>query len=153
MHERSARLQREGGLAKEVTPSDKAAHGLTPVWHDENARIDVSKPMDPAFFAKVYGEAQLGAALSPLSRESLNQGARSIGVTPGRTNAETVSRITSHLTQGRYSANFGAATSVKAGGVAKGTRGTKGVRFPCLTRIKWRGAATVRGCGSTSARP
>lgn len=56
----------------------------------------------------MYGEHQLGAALSRYPLSELRQMAQSAGIQGGRSKEEAVSRLTSHFTQGRYSADFGA---------------------------------------------
>lgn len=120
IHERSARLQREQGLRSELNPEtlppgpmgigktvpvfENGAH-LLPA--DRVREINLAAPIDPNFLMRLYGEHGLGAELSNFTgRQRLNEAAEIAGVKPGRTNAETISRITSHVTQGRYSANF-----------------------------------------------
>ncbi len=73
-------------------------------------------PPDPHFLAQLYGEHQLGAALDRLSgTRTLNEIAKGQGIAPGATRAETISRITAHVTNGRYSYDFPTASAAKSG--------------------------------------
>jgi hypothetical protein len=117
IHERSARLQREQGLTAEVKPAanphatelhvvgthaDVAAAGFA------NRNVSLAGNPDAHFLTTLYGEHQLGAALSRHTAPELQGTARDLGLLhPGRTKAEIVSHITAHITEGRYSANFG----------------------------------------------
>lgn len=105
LHATSARLQREQRLAREVKPGE---------------RLQIVQRVDPHRFGPdqhgvqllnafhtAYGDHQIGAALATQTHPELRTMAREIGVTPGRSPAETVSRITAHVTHGRYGANFG----------------------------------------------
>ena len=104
IHERSARLQREGNLPREVSSSEnpKAIRTDLP-WRG----IDPFRTPDPHFLVTVYGEHQLGSALSKYTPIIYRRIAAEQGVQPARTKAETISRITAKVTNGRYSANFG----------------------------------------------
>jgi hypothetical protein len=62
----------------------------------------------------LYGEHQLGAALSIDPADALRERAQRLGISASGTKAQLVSRITAHVTQGRYSANFGKSSSGKA---------------------------------------
>jgi hypothetical protein len=105
IHERSARLQREGGLQAEVQPVGARGH-LEAIGRVHESALDPYAPPNPSALRTLYGEHQLGAALSRYSGEKVREAARQVGVTPGRSKAETVSRITAAVTEGRYSANF-----------------------------------------------
>ena len=112
IHERSARLQREGGLKAEVTPDEAGRYGqrlqVQPNHGLEGREFNPAAPPDTQVLVPLYGEHQLGAALSRYGQDMLKQTAAAEGVAPGRTKADTVSRITAHVTEGRYSANFSA---------------------------------------------
>lgn len=110
LHERSARLQREGGLKAEAKPGEK----LTPVRKIEGREFDISAHPDAHFLAQLYGEHVLGAALARYPHSALREAAAGAGVKPGASKAETVSRLTAHVTEGRYSANFGASKPATA---------------------------------------
>jgi hypothetical protein len=124
IHERSARLQREGGLTAEVKPAANpqatelhvvGTHAGVAAAGFANRNISLAGNPDAHFLTTLYGEHQLGAALSRHTTPELQGTARDLGLLhPGRTKAEIVSHITAHITNGRYSANFGGAKKVAA---------------------------------------
>jgi hypothetical protein len=72
--------------------------------------------------AATYGEHQLGAFAYQFSAATLREIAGNLSLEhPGRSRKDMVSAIVSHVTQGRYSANFGDT-------LASGHRATKGPR-------------------------
>lgn len=109
IHAKSARMQREQGLPAEVKPGGE----LKPVTDMSGRDFDPLAPVNPHLLSTLYGEHQLGAALSRYDKSRLGEAAAAAHVTTGRTNGETVSRITAAVTGGRYSANFSAKASGK----------------------------------------
>lgn len=123
MHARSARLQRAGGLRSEAQPDahngaealrskiePTRSHATHPEEYERQfgaPEINLSKGLNPHEIAWQYGEHQTGAVLTRYNHEQLRAAAHEIGIQPGRSKADTVSRLTAHVTQGRYSANFG----------------------------------------------
>ena len=90
------------GQRAEARPGDR----LAPVSYDDSMRIDPHGTPSVAQLQRIYGDRQLGAALTGYSHETLKAMARQVGAQPGRTSDETVSRITAKMTGGRYTANF-----------------------------------------------
>jgi hypothetical protein len=109
IHERAARLQREGGLPREARPGET----LTPRAGTHGARFDPMAHVDPHQLVNLYGEHQLGNALHGYTKGRLDEVTHDLGIKSGRSNADTVSRITAHVTEGRYSADFGAHAGAK----------------------------------------
>jgi hypothetical protein len=122
VHEHSARLQREGGLAKEVRPGHEKAIGNMP----ESYRTDPFNMPKPSTIKTVYGEHQYGAVLHNYTHETLREEARAQGIEhTGRSKAETISIMTARATEGRYSANFGS-TAKATGGAKRASTATAG---------------------------
>jgi hypothetical protein len=117
MHERSARLQREGGLKAEVRPGAGLRAVKAVPGYDTNPAL----APNARFLAQHYGEHQLGAALSRETAAKLRTTAEHEGLSTSGGKAALVSRITAHVTEGRYSANFGAGGKA---GAAKGEGAT-----------------------------
>jgi hypothetical protein len=111
IHEKSARLQQEQGLKAEVVPPRGARPGdimLTPVGKMPDRVFEPFSPPDIATIKTLYGEHQLGAALSRYSLDRLlaTPEAKSIPGASKMTKDALVSALTAHVTQGRYSADF-----------------------------------------------
>lgn len=103
-----------------LTPEEREAAGLKP----ESAEFDGTrreghiaewKPINPGAapdaisLANLYGEHQLGAALERLKESktgTLEETAQNLGLKPGRSKNETIQRIVTHVTEGRYNAGF-----------------------------------------------
>ena len=117
----------------ELTPAERAARGLKPELDPHSVKsireiqaegprtgkftphgesqFNIGRAVNPHELADTYGEHQLAAVLHQYSHAGLKEAAASVGVKPGATKAETVSRITSHVTEGRYNGRFGSAKS------------------------------------------
>jgi hypothetical protein len=121
IHQRAARLQREGNLPKESRPEEhgKVVKGIL----EPQARFEARQQDEgfwnpgkiyPASNAKVYGEENLGAVLSRISTQRLVEHAGDNGIAHGSSRASVISAITAHYTEGRYSANFAKAAAPKS---------------------------------------
>lgn len=105
IHDQSARLQREMRLRAEASPTDD----LVPL-HVDQPLVQSNKYGVPDVYglAVTYGEHQLGAFAYQFSAATLREIAGNLSLEhPGRSRKDMVSAIVSHVTQGRYSANFG----------------------------------------------
>ncbi|MFX8652944.1 hypothetical protein ABTM19_19675, partial [Acinetobacter baumannii] len=91
------------GLKPEALPSP-TGENLYPISDRVGHQFNVYIQPDAKKLVSIFGEHQLGAALTLFTPDKLNQTAKDVGVKPGKSKAETVSRIVAHVTQGRYSA-------------------------------------------------
>jgi hypothetical protein len=109
-HETAARLQREQGLRPESQPGQP----LVVQGNQQGHRFEPTAPINPSELARLYGEHQLGAALSAYSKEALLRAAEANHIAVGRgSHASIVSKMTAAVTGGRYSANFPKASTTK----------------------------------------
>jgi hypothetical protein len=78
--------------------------------------MDMTKTASVDLLVRAYGEHQLGTALNRFSAGKVREIAVESGVKPGRSKEETISRITVHVTEGRYNGRFGS-----SGGRSRGS--------------------------------
>lgn len=105
IHERAARLQREGGLKAESQPGQELHAKISGV------RIDPyeTPAQQVRTLVHIYGEEQLGNALHAEGGRTtgkLQEMARELGLKASASRATNLSNIVAHVTEGRYSANF-----------------------------------------------
>ena len=127
IHERSARLQKDQGLKAEAKPGEKLQKvgntdiSIMPGTHGEQLLTAMHE---------FYGDHQIGAAISGLSHTQLQRMAKESGLAAGGSHADLVSRITSHVTEGRYSANFGSTHAAKGEKTSTGKASRKAAKSP-----------------------
>jgi hypothetical protein len=104
------------GLRAEAHPADD----LVPLHTDKPLLQSYTYGVPDIYgLAAAYGEHQLGAFAYQFSAATLREIAGNLSLEhPGRSRKDMVSAIVSHVTQGRYSANFGDT-------LASGNRATK----------------------------
>jgi hypothetical protein len=114
VHATAAHLQAAQHLPAEVAPAfgkDAYRQHLTTVGTTDQRLLDPYGAPNPRALAALYGEHQLGAALSRYTPEQVRAAATSVHVSTTGSKDALVSRITAAVTGGRYSANFAAAKS------------------------------------------
>jgi hypothetical protein len=89
----------------------------------EESALNPHRAPNPEALARLYGEHQLGAALSRYSTDTLRASARdaSLHISERATREEVVSRLTAYGTHGHYSADYAGRGEVS--GAGGGTRG------------------------------
>ncbi len=116
------------GLKAEARPGEALLRreGYTHQSGDENPYLRGKGEVES--LKNVFGEHQLGNALSRMPRNDLVTTAREYGLKASGTKEDLVARITQHVTEGRYSGRFpkeGATTSTKAPKASGGTRSSR----------------------------
>lgn len=146
IHAKAARLQKEQGLRAETqfTPNEDGIQNLTPIAEAGTVKMDAGATGLSADYVrnlvKLYGEHQLGVALSGYSMTSLREAASGLGVKSVTSKAALISAITSHVTEGRYSADFrsskGEATSTRSKSAKSGDTISRAEHERAMTKMR-----------------
>lgn len=121
LHATAHRLQQKQGLREEKPPL-KPGEQLE-LRHPQDSMGRGLREVDPHYYVRAFDEDQLGRALYDHSATSLRTVAKTLGIPhTGLDHDQLVSAITSHVTEGRYSADFRGHTAETFSRSAKGSK-------------------------------